>query len=399
VAGLVAGLRARPAGAPVAPRAVVAAMLATTIVLVVLSLGPFVELLGLHPLAWLWGAVPGLRYFRVPLRFAFFVALPVAVLGGLGAAAMARAAVGRAGRAGAWLVTAALLWAVGWQGTRGPIPVAPFPPEGPPPVYEWLARQPCADGRCAVLEVPVGPDWNEDPTAVFWTLAHGQPVVNGYSGFAPAAYPLVASLAAQLPEAAARVALASLTGARWLVVHRARLTPAERAAWDAVALPEAARLADDAVYELPLTDIDWRAAYVAPPRDATFAGTPLAPLPAGSRAEVRLEDGLGVERGGILRIVAEVGNAGDAAWPALTSRTRDRVSLALTWIGPMGPVRNLPVTSVFLPADLGPGRRARVAARLKAPDAPGTYAIEAHVVQEGRGPLPGSARASVRVAP
>jgi hypothetical protein len=148
-----------------------------------------------------------------------------------------------------------------------------------------------------------------------------------------------------------------------------------------------------------VTDVDWRAAYAAPPRDATYAGTPLAPLPAGSRAELRLADGLTVEKRGTLRVVAEVGNAGDAVWPALTSRARDRVSVALTWIGPRGPVPTLPVTSVLLPVDLAPGQRVRVAARLRAPGVPGTYAIEARVVQEGRAPLPGEARATVRVAP
>ena len=399
VVGLVAGLRGHPTGGPVAPRALVAAMLATALALVVLSLGPYAELFGRRPLAWLWDAVPGLRFFRVPLRFSFFVSLPAAVLGGLAAAVTARAAAARAGGAGAWLATAALLCGACWQGSRGPIRLQPFHPDGTPPLYEWIARQPCEAGGCAVLEVPVGPAWDEDPTAVFWTLAHGHPVVNGYSGFAPAAYPQVASLAAQLPEAAARVALAALTGARWLVVHRAQLTPAERAAWDVAALPEAARFADDVVYELPVTDIDWRAVYVAPPRDATYAGTPLAPLPAGSRAELRLEDGLTVEKRGTLRIAAQVGNTGDAPWPALTSRARDRVSVALTWIGPRGPVPNLPVTVVFLPVDLAPGQRVRVAARLRAPGVPGTYAIEARVVQEERGPLPGQARATVRVAP
>jgi hypothetical protein len=397
-AGIVAGLRGRPAGAA-DPRALVWALLATAIALVVLGLGPYADVLGL-PLAGLWEAVPGLRYYRVPLRFSFFVSLPVAVLGGLAAAALAGLVERRAGRPAAWLATAALVGAVCWQGPRGPIPLSAFAGEADvPPVYQWLARQPCEGDRCAVLEVPAGPDWDQDPIAVYRTLAHGQPVVNGYSGFAPAAYPMVVSLAAQLPEAAARVALGALTGARWLVVHRARLTAAERRAWDAAALPQAARLGDDVVYEIPVMDLDWRAAYVTPPSDATFAGTPLAALPAGSRAELRLEDDLAATRRGSLRVEAVVTNAGDAPWPALTSRARDRVAMTLTWIGARGPIPTLPVTTVFLPTDLGPGQRARLAARLRAPAVPGTYTLEARVVQEGREPLPGAARAAVRVAP
>ena len=397
-AGIVAGVRGRPVGGGDA-RALVWALLASALALVVLSLGPYAEVLGL-PFARLWEAVPGLRYYRVPLRFAFFVSLPVAILGGFAAAALASLAARRAGRSGVWLATAALVAAACSQGPRGPLPLSPFGGQtNPPAVYEWLSRQPCDGDRCAVLEVPVGPDWDQDPVAVYRTLAHEHPAVNGYSGFAPAAYPLVVSLAAQLPEAAARVALGALTGARWLVVHRARLTVAERRAWDAAALPETARFGDDVVYEIPVMDLDWRAAYLTPPPDATFAGTPLAPLPAGSRADVRLNDAFAVAKREPFRVETEVTNAGDAPWPALTSRARDRVTLTLTWRGARGPIPTLPVTTVYLPTDLGAGQRARLAARLRAPARPGTYVLEARVVQEGRPPLPGAARATVRVAP
>ena len=109
--------------------------------------------------------------------------------------------------------------------------------------------------------------------------------------------------------------LGALTGARWLVVHRARLTAGERAAWDAAALPETARFGDDVVYELPVMDLDWRPAYLTQPRDATFAGTRLAPLPAGSRADLRLEGGFAVVKREAFRLETMVTNAGDVAWP------------------------------------------------------------------------------------
>ena len=81
-------------------------------------------------------------------------------------------------------------------------------------------------------------------------------------------------------------------------MHRARLTAAERAAWDAAAYPEAARFGDDVVHELPTPDADWRDRYVAAPARVTFAGTPLGPLPAGSAAELRLAGELAVTRRG-----------------------------------------------------------------------------------------------------
>jgi hypothetical protein len=297
-----------------------------------------------------------------------------------------------------WLAAGALVAAVCSEVAR-PIPLRPFPPAtADPAAYEWLARQPCAEGRCAVLELPAGATWEGDAPAVYSTLAHGHSVVNGYSGFAPAAYPLVVSLAAQLPEATARETLERLTGARWLLVHRARLTAEEREAWDGAGPTAVARFGDDVVYAMAGA-ADWRDRYVAAPPDATFAGTPLEPLPAGSRAALALEVPTGVRPRGVLRAAALVTNLGNVPWPALTSRSRNRVTLSLTWVGRKGRVRTLPVTTVVLPTDLRPNERVRVATRLAAPSEPGTYAIFARVQQEGMGPLDGTARAIVRVAP
>jgi len=76
------------------------------------------------------------------------------------------------------------------------------------------------------------------------------------------------------------------------------------------------------------------------------------------------------------------------------------VSLSLTWVGRKGRrVAGLPVTTVFLPTDLRPNERRRVATRVLAPAVPGMYAIFARVEQEGVGSLHGTGRAFVRVAP
>jgi hypothetical protein len=396
-AGVAVGLRGGRNVAAVAPRPLVVAMLATALPLVILSLGPYVEVLGCRPLAWLWNWVPGLGVYRVPLRFGFLVSLPVAVLGGLAAAGLARTLARRAGRASAWLAAGFLVAAACWETSRT-IPLRPFPP-ATPAVYDWLARQPCPREHCAILELPAGAAWEGDAPAVFWTLAHEHPVVNGYSGFAPAAYPLVVSLAAQLPEPSARETLARLTGTRWLLVHRARLAAEERAAWDAAAMTEAARFDTDVVYEIA-SDVDWRERYAAAPVDVTFAGTPLGALPAGSAAAVQLEIDSTVRPRAVVRVTADVGNLGSATWPSLTSRGQNRVSLSLTWVGRKGRrVAGLPVTTVFLPTDLRPNERRRVATRVLAPAVPGMYAIFARVEQEGVGSLHGTGRAFVRVTP
>jgi hypothetical protein len=167
-----------------------------------------------------------------------------------------------------------------------------------------------------------GPAWDADPGAVFWTLAHGHPAVNGFSGFAPATYPLVVSLAAELPERQARDVLTRLTGARWLLVHRDRLTAAERGAWDARPSgggPFRRRRRVRAARP----DVDWRRYYAAPPADVTFAGTPLARCPreqGGAAAGRRL----GRHAAGHAARRHVVTNAGPATWPALTSRVPNR---------------------------------------------------------------------------
>jgi hypothetical protein len=181
-------------------------------------------------------------------------------------------------------------------------------------------------------------------------------------------------------------------------VHRGRLTDEERAAWDAAAPRQGAGAGDDVVYEIG-ADADWRDRYVAAPTAMTFAGTPLRPLPQGSTAALKLETPRSVRPRGILPVSTVVTNAGKAAWPSLTSRVPNRVSLSLTWVGSRGRVAGLPVTTAILPTDLRPNESLRVAARLPAPTAPGTYALFARVQQEGVGPLRGTARAIVRVAP
>jgi hypothetical protein len=151
---------------------------------VVLSLGPRPAAAGYAlpfdgPYAWLLAIVPGLDGVRVPARLGAIVTLALAVLAGIGAARiferLPRAAAGLA-----VLIGAAIL-AEG----HARVPVVPFDPAGEPharAAWRWLAEQP----RGGVLELPIG----EGPPMVettlryqYGTLIHGQPIVNGYSGY------------------------------------------------------------------------------------------------------------------------------------------------------------------------------------------------------------------------
>jgi hypothetical protein len=77
-------------------------------------------------------------------------------------------------------------------------------------------------GQGPVLEVPAGSDGTEpvpNAVAMLRALAHGRPVLNGYSSYFPADYVSRMRLAAALPDPRAAAELRALTGLGTLVVH------------------------------------------------------------------------------------------------------------------------------------------------------------------------------------
>jgi hypothetical protein len=135
------------------------------------------------PFRWLFRHVGPVRAFRVPARFALLFGLALSVLSGF---AVARITRGRAPLTVALVVSACIAGSV----LEGRInrPELSSPGERAPAVYAWLARQP----RGAVCEFPVGPlrgrTGPQDPTYMYYSTRHWQPLVNGYSGFAPPSY-------------------------------------------------------------------------------------------------------------------------------------------------------------------------------------------------------------------
>lgn len=138
-------------------------------VLLVVSLGPRLQLgervIGL-PYGWLF-ALPPFDSMRHPYTFAAVGVFMLAVLAGLGAAALP---------AGVRHWSGPLLLAVALAETLGPpVAVRPVPP-GLPPAYEAVLRRPAG----LVLELPVSA-----PDAMLWAARHGLPVANGIGAFAP----------------------------------------------------------------------------------------------------------------------------------------------------------------------------------------------------------------------
>ncbi len=189
-----------------------------------MSFGPLVTTLE-HGIAadtlygWFYRTVPGFNGLRVPARYGMLAMLFLAVLGGYGAAAMDRVAKG-------WGAVVAVLFLletasmpvdtkrIEWarhDGRPGTVSAAELQP-----VYAFVRRLPAGT---VVAEFPFGGLHNE-VRAVYLTIGHGHPIVNGYSGGAPLSYGAHVALLAD-PLATGEPAWQAIldSGATCLVVH------------------------------------------------------------------------------------------------------------------------------------------------------------------------------------
>jgi hypothetical protein len=180
-----------------------------------LSLGPAPRSLGVpislaSPYGFLLEHVPGFDGLRVPARLAMIGTLMLATLGGLGAAAIGR-----------WRLATPVLAAAGalavLEGVIVPMPTHRLaPPSRAPAAYAAITREP-ADA--VVAELPLG-QFDGDLRAMFYSLAHHRPILNGYSGFFPPHYGLLTVALSDVPRHT-RIALDALRqhGATIVLVH------------------------------------------------------------------------------------------------------------------------------------------------------------------------------------
>src|SRR5262245_24850347 len=170
----------------------------------VLALGPEPRLFGRPilyepPYSWLM-RLPGFETLRVPARFAMLIVLCQSVLLAL---AVSRWSSRLRRRELAVLLIGAGLLVDGWARVHVEQP----PPSGP----EW------PDAIAAVVEVP--PGGQHDFDAIYRSLSHGRPIVNGYSGFFPPFYlPFVTAMNARQFSALQEVSRGRLLG---ITVNRA----------------------------------------------------------------------------------------------------------------------------------------------------------------------------------
>ena len=151
-----------------------------------LSLGPAPSwsasqaLLSSGPYDWFFTIVPGLDGLRVPARLASVVYLALAVLAAIGLKALTV----WFSRPVATMLTLVCIGGILVEGYRGPMPLARFVPEEDienHAAYEWLHHAP--PGPMIELPLVTSARYELTLSYQFHTLHHGNPIVNGYSGY------------------------------------------------------------------------------------------------------------------------------------------------------------------------------------------------------------------------
>jgi F5/8 type C domain len=146
-----------------------------TVFMAALTFGPAAPDAGalgwLRPYGWLVH-LPGFSGLRVPVRFAMLMALSLAVAGGL-----ALEMILPAPRSRRLLAAMAIAVGIGIDGFMKPVGVTA------PPGRVELPDVPAA----TVLELPPD-DTTVSVGAMFRSIAHGRPLINGYSGYIPTHY-------------------------------------------------------------------------------------------------------------------------------------------------------------------------------------------------------------------
>jgi hypothetical protein len=125
---------------------------------------------------------PPITSLRSPARFGALVLLSIAVLAGLGAARIIKARP----QSAVWLAAVATLCCL-VEYWSGPIGVRPNQ-QTATDAHRFLSYQP--EGT-VVIELPLPRNdalWLYETTYLIRSIHHWQPIVNGYSGFAPLAY-------------------------------------------------------------------------------------------------------------------------------------------------------------------------------------------------------------------
>jgi hypothetical protein len=189
---------------------------------VLLSLGLRTPVYG-----WFYHAFPPMQGLRAAARFGNLFLLGMAVLAGLGLAALRQRLPPQRSTA----VAIALVVLANLESLRAPVGYTRW--EGIPAIYSVLAKQP---GRVVLVEVPFWPPQGafEHAEYVLNSTAHWRPMLNGYSGYLPQSYRQNAKLFWFFPREHAIQAMRR-AGATHVIVHPKGFGHEAPAMWQAVA--------------------------------------------------------------------------------------------------------------------------------------------------------------------
>jgi hypothetical protein len=211
---LVLAWRRRPSpGDPL--RARIAMLVAIGAAGVVLSLGTATPVYG-----WVFAIFPPMQGLRAAARFGNLFLLSVAVLGGIGVAAIRVR----------WLPVL-LVALVNVESLQAPFTYTRF--DGIPAIYRLLATEP---GTVILAEQPFFPRGAafQNSPYVLASTAHWRPLMNGYSGYTPASYQRYADAFWYFPQEWAIQAMKD-AGVTHVVVHVAAFQKDHQAVLDVLA--------------------------------------------------------------------------------------------------------------------------------------------------------------------
>lgn len=171
------------------------------------------------PFQWFYSLVPGFKGIRMPSRYAIFVLLAVAVLAGWGWKLLSERMESGKARAAA-LVVLVLALNVEYLSVPQRLKLVPVGRDIPP-TYLWLKDRPAPS---PVMELPLLSWIPDESMYMYFSLYHGQPLVNGYSGFIPYSTEYMRDLFGNFPSWGTIDVLQKLK-VKYVVLHAKRYPP------------------------------------------------------------------------------------------------------------------------------------------------------------------------------
>jgi hypothetical protein len=202
-----------------------------TALAVLISLGLRLQIFELQPYQFLRTEIPGYAQLRSPFRMAVCAQVFLASLCAFTLHALWQWR-GWFGRAGALTITLLSLTEI------AALPRQLYPAAGilePPGWVTWLAEQPYAPAVMLPFESGGSvQDFEPVSLGMVFSLEHGKPLLNGYSGFFPDSYHALKAAAGHFPNEHSLSALAERAPV-YLIIETGWLTAPRRAALDSLA--------------------------------------------------------------------------------------------------------------------------------------------------------------------